>query len=205
MPRGGPSYPVRELFRLLKFMGVSQQDVVARLGVSKGHVSQWANGRRLMPERYVSMLIKMAQEAHTTLLTQLDAAWRGGPLSDAVEQVLNKLETVMALWAEWTKEQSASILIPHLADVCRELAPYSYDPSKLEAVVFGPEVVQIRNAFEFGLRILKRIEQGFDFSADNLWLIRTTRERIEAARSTIAQLRSWQVRDEPGVTPEGEQ
>ena len=61
-PRG-PTIPVKHLFLLLAYVGVTQRDVRERLGVHKSLTSFWATGQRPMPERHLPAILDLLDEA----------------------------------------------------------------------------------------------------------------------------------------------
>jgi transcriptional regulator with XRE-family HTH domain len=191
MAHTGPSYPARSLFRLLKFLGVSQQDVVKHLGVTKGTVSQWANGRRLVPERHLTRIFQLINPKQEEFIRQAQTTWEDDPYSDASGQAIEDVETYLAIWSDWGTEMGAPILLTELAEACRALAPYGTDPTKLQAVVFSPEIVRLRDAFEKGLRTLRRIEQAFSSTTGDRMPPRIAGfagEQLAIARNLVARL-----------------
>jgi transcriptional regulator with XRE-family HTH domain len=191
MPRAELAYPVRSLFQLLNFLGVSQQEICDHLGMSKTMVSQWANRRRLMPERHIRPLVDLIHQTLRQRAQLLD----GRPTIDLETGIQAK-----AYLDDWFTEISASILMHELADICRGLAPYANDPSKLQAVIFSPEGIRLRDMFEQGLHHLKRLEHVYGSSAQrgsSTPLPRGTLDDVERIYGLLTDPN----REEP--TPEG--
>ena len=53
----------RKLIALLKVLGRGQTNIAGRLGVTKGLVSQWVHGRRLMAEHHKNALLQLVAES----------------------------------------------------------------------------------------------------------------------------------------------
>ena len=57
---------VKELFGVLRFLGIEQQRVVAAVGPNKAQVSLWANGKRAVPKKLNAVFKHFVAEAITT-------------------------------------------------------------------------------------------------------------------------------------------
>jgi hypothetical protein len=155
MKRGG-GCPVKHLFRLLTFLGVSHAEVRERLGVSKTAVSLWATGKRPMPTRYQRDIFDLVTEAYTRASAADMAQFPDG---DAAGRDRLFGEQVARLLDDWAIEVGEERYLAKIAEQCRTLARYGTDPEKLGAVLHGAEGPQVREAFEEGLRTLKLLDR----------------------------------------------
>jgi hypothetical protein len=155
MKRGG-GCPVKHLFRLLAFLRVSHAEVRQQLGVSKTAVSLWATGKRPMPTRYQRAVFDMATEAFARASASILSE---PPANEAELRDLYFREQVTRLMNDWAIEVGEQRHIEKIAEQGRTIARYATDPEKLSAVLHSAEGIQVREAFEEGLRQLKLLDR----------------------------------------------
>ena len=156
MKAGGPSYPVKHLFRLLTFFGVSQAEVCARLGISQPLVSLWATGKRKLPQRHKQALFDLTTEAFVRASAE-DMIQNPDGDPEGRDQLFG--EQVSQLLDDWAIEVGEQRYIEKISDHCRTIARYATDPEKLGAALHGAEGPQIREAAEEILRTLKLLDR----------------------------------------------
>jgi DNA-binding transcriptional regulator YdaS (Cro superfamily) len=143
------SRPRYKLFQLLKFLGVDQNTLAARLGVSHTLVSLWAHGKKPIPTRHqqaITAFVTTASQAFfTRLREQVEQARQhyqavntpDWPRSQAADQAWNALEATLAAQRqamdayrirleEWAIEQyeHSGELTQELYRYCRVLGVY---------------------------------------------------------------------------------
>jgi transcriptional regulator with XRE-family HTH domain len=151
-PEHGGTYG-RALFKILRHVGISQEQVCQRLGVSKAMVSMWATGKRPIAHRnqHIGLLLRMEQEG-------LEQTYEQGmsPEAEAIFRAQHK-----ALWDEWQLECQQDYLYTEFATRCRALARYgTMEPDKIAATFREAEGLDIeRDAEELAqiVRCIRRV------------------------------------------------
>jgi transcriptional regulator with XRE-family HTH domain len=140
----------RGLFKMLCFLGISQQQVCQRLGVSKSLVSMWARGKRTIRGTKLSRLLRMAQEAFAEKAAQ--------GMSSAEEAGFRA--KYQALYEEWLLECNQDYLYTEFQARCRVLAPYcDMEPDKIKAAFQGADGLEIARQMEEMAQIVRLIRR----------------------------------------------
>jgi transcriptional regulator with XRE-family HTH domain len=129
---------VSKLFDLLKVLHVEQAEVVNELGVHKGQVSRWANGKRVLPDRYALQFVRFVATKLTEALAQAkanDQPAGSSILTGAGTRVADAfVREVMGLLAGWDLElyeQLGKLGEAVRNDLARLASYVMQDPAKL--------------------------------------------------------------------------
>jgi hypothetical protein len=180
----GPGVPVRTLFKLLNFLGITQAEVSRTLQMPTPAVNRWAKGERALPRKHLEAFetfvwghLRRVNDAYLDAIEQElgEGGWSPGLASDAHPFVFpappsDAPPVVQRWWGfhmrscqlmdEWDDELQQEGHKETVERLIREMAKLALgEGEKLRAMIEGPERRQLIAWFEDGLQRLQALER----------------------------------------------
>jgi hypothetical protein len=181
----GPGVPVKKLFKLLAFLGVTQAEVGRTLGMPTPAVNRWAKGERALPRRHLEAFeafvwghLRRVNDAYLDAMEAelgedgCRAYLRASDEHPFVfpEPPPDAPPVVQRWWAfhmrscqlmdEWDIELQQERHVETVERLIREMAKIALgEGEKLRAMIEGPERRQLIDWFEEGHQRLQALER----------------------------------------------
>ena len=157
---------VKELFGVLRFLGIEQQQVVTAVGPNKAQVSLWAHGKRPVPKKLTGGFIHFVAEAITAKRADV---WRANtrPPHDTLlsmspaERFDADLKNHLERWALECYEALGTLQREHARHVQTQRRYQHLNPSKLTVEELNVYLAAT-NGVSRTLRAALRLKTGAD-------------------------------------------